>query len=175
MIDPLLHVTLKSFIAVILMAAGLKKILNTAAFIPVLSRYVAMPGILKNIMAYTLPVIEILIAVSLFVPALVHGSATVAFALFLLYAGLLASAFLRGNRDFICGCALGQTEPPARPVMLLRNIALISASAAVLLPVSDRILTVFDGFTIAFCTLALTMLYVTFEAYLTLPDPLSRR
>jgi putative oxidoreductase len=112
-------------LAILLAWAGLVKLTGAAAFSDTLNTYALLPARVLNLVALGLPVLEIIAAVALLIPASRRIGALLSAILSLSFALALSSALQRGlNVD--CGCfgsaSFLNLSPPwalARSVVLL--------------------------------------------------------
>ena len=155
-IDPIFIIASALAIAVLLASAATHKLRAPARFAKQLADYQLLPEALVRPSARVIPVLELAIAFALLVPVSRSWAALTAAGLIALYAAAIGINLWRGRRDIDCGCAGPDQAQPLRPVLLLRNSALVAlALVASLAPVA-RDLNVFDGFvTLAAAAVAL--------------------
>jgi putative oxidoreductase len=119
----------------LLVLAGLLKLRDPTAFATEIANYQLLPGG-AAVLAAVLPSIEVVIGTGLLAlpRAWRRAAAAAALALFVMFTGAVASAYLR-RINIDCGC-FGTGGGPIGPLTLLRNLMLIAA--AVLLLRLDR-------------------------------------
>lgn len=148
--DPLIALVLATLLAAIFGAAALHKLLDSAGFGAVLTRYQILPASLIFITALALPLIELAIAVSLlFGPTRVVGGMAGA-ALLAIYALAMSINLLRGRRDLSCGCgwgvSSGHADPTVSMTLVSRNLILVGLALILVLVPPDRSPGGFDLF-----------------------------
>jgi|GEM_PF-4800966 len=173
--DPLILISAKIFVAAILIMGGAKKLTDITRFKQVLAGYGFLPTISIAMVAFMVPVIEVLLAVGLFVPQVAGPAAIGTFLLLTAYAAMLAGAFISGRRGFDCGCSWGKEPVEARPIILVRNLALLIAAFLLILPSTGRAIDWFDLLNGGLCAAAMLSLYAAFEAYLSIPGTGAKR
>ena len=155
-IDPIFIIASAIAIAVLLASAATHKVRAPARFARQLADYQLLPQALVRPSARLVPVVELGIAFALLVPLSRSWAALAAAGLLALYAAAIGINLWRGRADIDCGCAGPDQAQPLRPVLLVRNSALVAlALLASVAPVA-RDLTLFDGFvTLAAAAVAL--------------------
>lgn len=127
-----LSVTLRVYVAFLLVFAGVAKLRTPAEFEASLSAYRVLPDLLLAPVARLLPVVEIALAALLLVPPLaLFGSIGTAL-LLLVFAAAIGINLTRGRSHIDCGC--GGTSMPIRWSLVYRNLVtalLLAATAAV--------------------------------------------
>jgi hypothetical protein len=84
----------------------------------------------------------------------------------LAYAVAIAVNLSRGRRDLACGCGGPDDRRPIAPWMVGRNVLLACLLAAVMLPWSERPLTLTDLVTIGCGTAAAALVYLSLDRLL---------
>ena len=155
-IDPIFIIASAIAIAVLLASAATHKVRAPARFARQLADYQLLPQALVRPSARLVPVVELGIAFALLVPLSRSWAALAAAGLLALYAAAIGINLWRGRADIDCGCAGPDQAQPLRPVLLVRNSALVAlALLASVAPVA-RDMTLFDGFvTLAAAAVAL--------------------
>lgn len=173
--DPLFTLTFKIFLAAVLLAGAVKKLTNQDEFRSALKAFVVNNAALEKVLRVSVPVGELTIAMALLVPMLSTYAVWAAVGVIVLYTLTLSLAFIRGKRDFDCGCTWGANSVPAQPILLIRNVVLLGAAFAAAVPEVHRELLWFDGLNALLAAVVLTILYVALETLLTLPNQISER
>jgi len=160
--DPVLHLTLRVPLALLLAAAAVHKLRDPAAFRAALAAYRLVP-------AWCAPAIvalEVIVAVALCVPGPVGpvGAA----GLLLAYAGAIAVNLVRGRRDIDCGCAGPAARRPIGWALVARNLLLAVLACGGLVAVEARPLHWIDAVTVVAATLAASALYAAADHLLAL-------
>lgn len=125
---------LRTFLALLLLAAAVPKLRAPDAFVGVVRNFRLLPAPLATAFARVLPWIELVLALALLWPASTHAAAWATAALMLLFALALGINLARGRRDIDCGCLRIGRDGQAQHIsgwLVLRNLAL--AAGALLL------------------------------------------
>ena len=161
--DPVVDVTLRAVLALLLAGAARHKLRDPARFRATLAAYRLVPAALSGGIAAALIGVELGVAGALLVPAL-RGPAGVAAALLLsLYAGAVAINLARGRRDLDCGCAGPALRRPIDGWLVARNVVLATAALAGLVPLRPRSLVWVDALSVVGATAVLAACYTALE------------
>jgi Methylamine utilisation protein MauE len=117
---------LAALLALVLLVAGVAKLQRTAATANTLLEF-GLPKTVASSLARVLPVLEIGLAVALFLPTLAWPALLAVALLFLLFLGFVAISLARGKRPS-CNCFGQLQSTPIGPTTLLRNAALALAT-----------------------------------------------
>jgi hypothetical protein len=128
-------------------AAVVHKLADLPAFRIVLHDYQVLPLALVTPATAIVIAAEAALAATLPWPATSAAAARVAVALLALYTAGIAINLLRGRRTLECGCAPSTYRQPLSAGLIVRNVLLMAAAAALLLPASVRALAWLDGVT----------------------------
>ncbi|AWM93286.1 methylamine utilization protein MauE [Pseudomonas sp. 31-12] len=145
-LDPIFIIASALATAVLLASAATHKVRAPARFAKQLADYQLLPDALVRPVARVIPVIELVIAFALLVPASRYWAALAAASLIALYAAAIGINLWRGRRDIDCGCAGPDQAQPLRPMLLLRNGALVGLALLASVSPVARDLGFFDGF-----------------------------
>ncbi len=127
---PVLALVLRIVIGLILLYAGLQKIVDMEDMAQSIYNYRLLPESTVNVLAIILPPIEILAGLCLILGILTEGALTVATGLFLVFLFAIASAVLLGL-DIECGC-FGTTDAERVGLsVLLRDLLFLAATVPV--------------------------------------------
>lgn len=130
-------VSFRIVLAVVFIYAGVGKVMDPAGFAQDILNYRLIPGWMVNPVAVVLPWVEIVAGLSLLTGVLLPGGALVVTGLLAVFASALAISLARGL-DISCGCFGSSSSAQGITWWyLLRDLALFSMGAAVLL-LSDR-------------------------------------
>ena len=164
--DPIFIIASALAIAVLLASAATHKVRAPARFARQLADYQLLPDSLVRPVARLVPLLELAIAFALLLPVSRGWAALSAASLLALYAAAIGINLWRGRRDIDCGCAGPDQAQPLRPVLLLRNSALVGlALLASVLPVA-RDLGVFDGFVTVAASAVALLIYAAADGLL---------
>ena len=165
-LDPIFIIACALAIAVLLASAATHKLRAPARFAKQLADYQLLPYSVVRPIARVIPVVELVIAFTLLVPACRSWAALSAASLIALYAAAMGFNLWRGRRDIDCGCAGPDQAQPLRPLLLLRNSVLVGlALLASLLPVV-RDLGFFDGFVTVAASATVLLIYAAADGLL---------
>jgi uncharacterized membrane protein YphA (DoxX/SURF4 family) len=174
MIDPVTHLVLTLFIALLWVTSGMQKCLDPGRFAQVVTTYRLIPTRLVWAACWILAGAEVVLGIAMVVAAgaalgsarLLAASASLGSAFLLtFYAAAMGINIRRGRAQIECGCSL-RPGPTLGPALVIRNLLLAGAALIVLLPVGSRSLTVFDLFQAGAATAALGLFYLTAETLL---------
>ncbi|THG81442.1 methylamine utilization protein MauE [Pseudomonas sp. A-1] len=164
--DPIFVIAAALAVAVILASAASHKLRAPARFANQVDDYQLLPRGLVRPVSRLLPVIEAAVAIALLVPASRQLAALAAAALLAGYGLAIAINLRRGRHDIDCGCAGPNQAQPIRPVLLLRNAALVGLALLASLVPHGRELGGFDGFVAIAASAAALLLHATAEGLL---------
>lgn len=163
LIDPVIGMLVMLSGAVLFATAAIHKLLSIARFEAALDAYRVLPRWLVSIAARTLPLLELLCAGGMLVPAARSWAAAVAAGLLLAYCAAIAVNLRRGRRDIDCGCAgFGRTRP-IHGWMIGRNSCIAALLLCAVAPASSRSLSWIDAVTVLGGSAVLSLLYVALE------------
>ena len=157
-IDPLIAWTLRLALVLLFSVAAWHKLADRSHFEEALRGYALLPDGATRPFSWTLPRVELAIAIALLHPAS-HLGGLAAASLLLVYTGAIGINLARGRRGIDCGCFTKGSSTPLSSALVARNVALISAACALLLPVSARTLVWVDWLTSVTALLALSLLW----------------
>ncbi|CAI8802703.1 Methylamine utilization protein MauE [Pseudomonas sp. IT-P12] len=164
--DPIFIIASALAIAVLLASAATHKLRAPARFRKQLADYQLLPDVLVRPIARMIPVAELMIAFALLVPAWRVYAALTAAGLMALYAAAIGINLWRGRRDIDCGCAGPDQAQPLRPVLLLRNSALVGLALLASVSPVVRDLGVFDGFVTVAASAVALLIYAAADGLL---------
>lgn len=167
--DPLFTFTAQFFLAAVLLLGAIHKFSDPGAFEEAVGVIFPVPASLRKVLVHLVPVMELIIAIALVAPFTTFFGAWAALMLISIYTLALSIAFMRGKRDFDCGCSWGRAAPVARPSLLVRNALLLLAGAIAVFPPLDRPLSWFDSGNLLLGSAAFLIFYIALEALLALP------
>ncbi len=112
-------------LAAVFIYAGFIKASDVVAFAGQIANYQILPYAWNYLVAATLPYLEILCGVLLFINRRVRPALLVVLVLNVIFIAALASAMIRGF-DIDCGCFKPGSETPTTPLMaILRDLLLL--------------------------------------------------
>jgi uncharacterized membrane protein YphA (DoxX/SURF4 family) len=165
MLDPAAGSLLVGCYLLLFASAAAHKLRDLRQFADVFAGYGLVPALLRWRLAWLVPVVEILVALGLLLPASRAIAALVAAALLLTYA-IAISINLRAGRDLVaCGCG-GPDQRPIARWMVWRNLLLALGLGLATLPWRARTLEWTDGATLAFGLTSIALLYACAERLL---------
>lgn len=123
----------RTILGAIFIFASLDKIADPAAFAQAIANYQILPPDWVNVVALTLPWIELVSGICLIAGKLVRGSALVIILMLAIFMGALGYSAYRGL-DIACGCFSLNDEAAGRIYLdLLRDAALLAVALMVLI------------------------------------------
>jgi hypothetical protein len=165
-LDPIFIIACALAIAVLLASAATHKLRAPARFAKQLADYQLLPYGVVRPFARVIPLVELVIAYALLVPACRSWAALSAASLIALYAAAMGLNLWRGRRDIDCGCAGPDQAQPLRPVLLLRNSALVGLALLASLQPVVRDLGFFDGFVTVAASATALLIYAAADGLL---------
>ncbi|MGB5811188.1 MAG: MauE/DoxX family redox-associated membrane protein [Polyangiales bacterium] len=161
MIDPVVSVSLRCLLAAVFVAAAWHKVSDHARFRAVLRAYRVIPGSLSDVVSWSVPLVEFLVAGGLASPSY-RIAAGAAAGVLTLYSAAIAFNLARGRRDIDCGCFGPAARVPLSGSLLARNAVLVSGALLASAPLRDRPLVWVDGLTVVLLVLVTALLWVSF-------------
>jgi hypothetical protein len=162
-IDPAIDLALRIALALLLFLSAFRKIADFPAFRAAVEAYRIVPPAAVGGFAGTVVLLEKLAAVGLVASPIRGPFALLAASLFAVFAVAIGVNLLRGRRDIDCGCGGAGSELPIHPALVVRNLALVCASMAVVLPSSGRSMEPVDAVTVLGGILSAALLYKAVE------------
>ena len=163
MIDPVIELSVAMALALLLGAAAWHKVSDPLRFGAVLRAYELLPTWLVTPTARLLAVIEACTAVGLLHPASRKVAALAAVALLATYTVAISVNIARGRREIDCGCFAASAQVPLSNWLLLRNLVLMLAACALLLPLRERTLFWVDGLTVTTALATMALLWASIQ------------
>ncbi len=120
--------TLQAITGLIFLVAGLSKIADPAAFAQQIHNFRIAPIATENLLAMTVPWIEIVAGLALVAGIRSRAAAVLATTMLAAFTLAVAAAWVRGL-DFECGCFGKATASRIGGVKLLENLAMIAIAA----------------------------------------------
>ena len=170
--DQVIDATVRTALALLLLAAAAHKIRDPARFRSTVADYRLLPPPLVTVGAAILVLSEVAIAVAL-AGARSWGLAGAA-ALLGLYAAAIAVNLARGRRHLDCGCTGPALRRPISGWLVLRNLVLIAIALVDLLPVTTRPLVWIDHLTVVAATAAFAACWMATDRLLATAPGLAR-
>ncbi len=172
--DPIIELSLCLALTLLLGGAAWHKFADQTRFGATLRAYEVLPSWSVASATPLLPLIEALLALALLYPPTRRPAADGAVLLLLLYTTGISINLLRGRRNIDCGCFASSARVPLSGWLIVRNMALVLATCALLLPVRSRPLVWVDALTLTATLGALSLLWAAGQR-LAQTGPLLRR
>lgn len=163
MTDPVVDITLRTCLALLIASAAWHKLSDRLRFAATLRAYELLPRWLVSPAASLLALLELSIAAGLLYPPSRELAALAAISLLALYTGAIATNLLRGRQQIDCGCFASSHSAPLSSLLIVRNLVLLSAAALLLMPVRSRALLWVDLCTVAAAVLTLSLLWAAVQ------------
>ena len=123
--DPALNLIAALILGYVFALAGLHKCRAPAEFATTLANYRILPEGLNRQAVYLVPVIEIMTAVALLIPATAQLASFSAGGLLCIYIAAIGINLLRGRRNIDCGCGGPAQKQTISEWMIVRNGVLL--------------------------------------------------
>lgn len=143
--SPVLELLMRLLLGGIFAYASIHKIMEPSAFAKIIYGYYLFPDYSINILAITLPYIELICAISLMAGIFPASSAVIISGLLLSFMAAISINLIRGH-EFDCGCFsvknLGDKGSPVE--LLIRDAIYLALSLHVVFYKKKRILTLLE-------------------------------
>jgi uncharacterized membrane protein YphA (DoxX/SURF4 family) len=160
-VDPAFPMLALLLLAAVFAAAALAKLKDLEVFQGVVEQYRLLPRPLVAPFAYALPVVELLGALGLLLPATRPAAALLLILLLVAFAAAMAINLVRGRSDIDCGCFIAVRRQRIGWALVARNLFLASFGLTLLVAATARPLSALDWFTIVAGAASLILLYET--------------
>ena len=121
----LLAAQLAAFLALILLASGLHKLIRRDRSRAVVREFAGVPRVLAPFTVLAVAAAELLAGLLLLTPAHRTVGGVVAALIWAAYLGLILRAIAQGRRDVDCGCTFGIAHRPLGAFQVTRNSVLV--------------------------------------------------
>jgi uncharacterized membrane protein YphA (DoxX/SURF4 family) len=166
MLDPVIGSLIVGCFVLLFISAATHKLRDLNHFAEVFAGYGIAPLAHRRWLSRLVPLLEIIAALGLLVPASRAAAAAAGAVLLLSYAAAIAHNLRAGRAAIDCGCGGLDQRRPIAAWMVWRNLILAALLAPVCLPWSTRPLDASDAITIGAGTAAAAFLYMSFDALL---------
>lgn len=171
-LDPVMVWSARLVLAAVLLAAAVGKLRAPEEFTGVVQNYRLLPDLLVRPVAWSLPVVELLLALGLLVEPTRRPAAVMTALLLAMFALAMAINLWRGRVHIDCGCFAATLKQRLSWALVGRNGVLIGfALLAVAGGGAARSLGALDLVTIAVASTGLILLYVAFSQLASLDRP----
>ena len=170
--DPAVAWTVACVLASVFGAAGMTKLRALEVFAGVVGNYRLLPEVMVRPVAYALPVVELIAALGLLVPASRPLAAAMVVLLLLAFAAAMAVNLRRGRDHIDCGCFTSLLKQRISRALVARN--LVMAAAGLALVAGDgagRALTGLDWLTVGAGTASALFLHAAIGRLFGLAPP----
>ena len=158
-LDPVIGSLLVGCFVLLFAGAASHKLRDPAQFAQVFAGYGIAQQLSRWRLTWLVPVVEVLLAIGLLLPAARTAAAATAAGVLLGYAIAIAINLRAGRRLVACGCGGPDQQRPIAAWMVWRNALLAAAVGLTMLPWSTRQLQWTDAATVVFGLLAIALLY----------------
>jgi len=170
--DPVVDLTLRAALALLLLVAAAHKLRDLPAFRATLADYRLLPDAIVPAAAGLVVGVELAIGTALL--ALPRPGLAAVAVLLAGYALAIAINLARGRHHIDCGCAGPAARQPISGRLVARNLLLATTALAGLAPVQARPLVWVDALTVVGTTGVLAALYATLDRMLADAPALAR-
>ncbi len=167
-VDPVVQMTLRAVLALLLGTAAVHKLRDLARFREVLAAYEILPRAVVSGAAVAVPAVEATLAAAIASGASSAAGGGAACVLMLAYAAAIFVNLRRGRIGIDCGCMGPASRVPLGPGLVVRNLLLAAAAAFLMVPSSGRTLLWFDLAGVLAATSALSACWLAGERMLAL-------
>jgi len=174
-LDPLFLLTLRYFLALLLLSAGLHKSANLGRVREAIGAYCTLLIGFEARVAWLVIGVELIIGGALFVPSAAQLAVLAAAGVFAVYFAVMALSWVRGHREVKCGCSFQHTETSLSGAHLVRNVLLVILAIVGSVAGSRREVSWVDGVQIAAAVACLSLLYLSADALLARPGNVTGR
>ena len=122
----LLATPLAVFLALLLLASGIHKVIGRDRAQAVVREFAGVPRVLAPFAVMAAAAAELIAAVLLLMPACRAAGGALAALIWAAYLGLIVRAISQGRRDVDCGCTFGTAHRPLGTFHIIRNAVLVS-------------------------------------------------
>jgi hypothetical protein len=169
MLDPVIGSLIVGCFVLLFISAATHKLRDLNHFAEVFAGYGIAPLAHRRWLSRLVPLLEIIAALGLLVPASRAAAAAAGAVLLLSYAAAIAHNLRAGRAAIDCGCGGLDQRRPIAAWMVWRNLLLALLLGLAMLPWSTRALEWTDGVTLGFGLLAIALLYSCAERLLGQP------
>lgn len=177
MLDPAVELVFRTALALLLGAGAVQKARDLVSFRTAIAGYELLPERAVAAAALAFTGLELVLAVTLLLPAgfgVRAGSLVVAALLFALYGAAIAINLLRGRREIDCGCSGPAARMPLSGWLVMRNAVLVGAALACLAGAAGRPLGAVDALTIPAAVTLLALAWTALHGLLAYSAALHR-
>lgn len=160
MIDPVISGIARGVIAVLLLAAAVYKLRDTAGFRRSIRDYALVNEALVRPLTWVIPVAEAVAAATVVFEATRVAGATLAAVLFAVFTLAIGVNLARGRRDIDCGCFGPSQGQQLSGWLVPRNLMLVALAGVAALPPTGRALGGLDYFTLAAGVVAFVLVFI---------------
>jgi hypothetical protein len=119
------------FLALILLASGLHKVMRRARIESVVREFAGVSGVFAPFVAMAAAAAELLAGLMLLMPGCRALGGILAASIWAMYLCFILRAIAQGRRDVDCGCTFGAAHRPLGPFQVTRNAVLVGTAALV--------------------------------------------
>jgi hypothetical protein len=120
-----------AFLAALLLASGLHKLIRRDHIQTVVQEFVGVPRYLAPFTVATVALSELLASLLLWTPSYRVVGGLLAALIWGVYLGLILRAIAQGRRDVDCGCTFGAAHRPLGVFQVVRNAVLVGTAVLV--------------------------------------------
>jgi uncharacterized membrane protein YphA (DoxX/SURF4 family) len=164
--DPLLALTARCCLALLLLAAGIHKGSNLGGVRNTLTGYRTVPAGFEGPLTWAVIAIEVSVGACLLVPSTSRLASLVASGVFGVYGAVMVLSYVSGHRVMDCGCSFQHAGTPLSGLHPLRNALLVIVGVVGFEPISGRALSWVDGVQVGAAVASLSLVYLSVDSLL---------
>ena len=158
-LDPIYSQAVALFIAFVFAFAGFHKLMAYSRHAGIVADYQIVPAPLVPVLAPLVIILEFASAALVLLALTRSFGLVLSIGLFVIYLFSIGLNLLRGRRSIDCGCGWGPQGHQLSGWLIFRNLLMIAAALAALLPHIDRSLQAADWILVVFAAMAMIAIY----------------
>lgn len=158
-LDPVYSLTVALFIAFVFAIAGLHKVVDYSRHAGIVADYNLVPASFAPVLAPLVIILEFASAGLVLLPVTRSPGLILSIGLLVTYMFAIGLNLQRGRKSIDCGCGWGSQGHQLSGWLIFRNLVVIAAALAALLPLIDRSLQLADWILVILAAMAMIAIY----------------
>jgi hypothetical protein len=158
-LDPIYSQAVAIFFAFVFAFAGHHKVMDYSRHVGIVADYQLVPASFVPVAAPLVIILEFASAALVLLAVTRAAGLVLSVGLLVIYLFSIGLNLLRGRRSIDCGCGWGSQGHQLSAWLIFRNLLMIGAALAALLPLIDRSLQLADWILVIFTASALIAIY----------------